>query len=337
VVPRYLTARKMYAHEEKAVSKLEYDETIQNKGWRHLDAPARRVNQRINLRTLKRNQWVGYLFILPQFLGFLIFGLYPLIANLILPFYEWDILSTPQFVAWRNFGKLFSDAVFARALLNTVVYTTQYVVPCLFVSLALALLLNQRIRGMAFFRSIYYIPVVTSYVVAAIVWKWLFDADIGLFNQWLSYLGIPPVSWLLDSRIALSSLVLMSIWKNSGYSVLIYLAALQNIPHEYQEAAQIDGANRWSVFRHITWPLLRPTTFLVVVMLTIWSFQAFAQPYLMTQGGPARATTTLVYYIYQQGFVFYSFGYAALVTTAMTALVFLVTVLQRRFVHEGVL
>ncbi len=319
------------------MSKLEYDETIKSKDWQRLNSPADLSRRRINIRAPRRSEWVGYLFILPQVVGFVLFGLYPLVTNLILPFYEWDILSAPRFVAWKNFSKLFTDAVFGRALLNTIVYSTEYVVPCLFVSLGLAILLNQRIRAMAFFRSIYYIPVVTSYVVAAIIWNWLYDADIGMFNQWLSYLGIPPVLWLLDSRIALSSLVLMSIWKNSGYSVLIYLAALQNIPQEYQEAAQIDGANRWAVFYHITWPLLRPTTFLVVVMLTIWSFQAFAQPYLMTQGGPARATTTLVYYIYQQGFVFYSFGYAALVTTAMTGLVFLVTVLQRRFVQEGVL
>ena len=318
------------------MSNVEYDETLPSAGRQRLSTSPNLGRRRIDMRAFKRNEWVGYLFILPQVLGFLFFGLYPLIANLILPFYEWDILSAPRFVAWKNFGKLFSDAVFWRALLNTVQYSTEYVIPCLFVSLGLAILLNQRIRGMAFFRSIYYIPVVTSYVVAAIIWRWLYDTDIGLFNQWLAYFGIPPVSWLLDSRVALSSLVLMSIWKNSGYSVLIYLAALQNIPPEYEEAAQIDGANRRMVFMHITWPLLRPTTFLVVVMLTIWSFQAFAQPYLMTQGGPARATTTLVYYIYQQGFMFYSFGYAALVTTAMTALVFFVTVLQRRFVPEDV-
>lgn len=318
------------------MSKLEYDSTIEKKGWQPANSPARQRGEPVAGRAIKRSQWVGFLFILPQLLGFLIFGLYPLIANLVLPFYDWDIITPPEFVGWDNFVKLFADEVFLRALVNTVVYTVQYVVPCLVVSLTLAILLNQRIRGMAFFRSVYYIPVVTSYVVAAIVWKWLFDADIGLFNQWLGYVGIPPVPWLLDSRIALSSLVLMSIWKNSGYSVLIYLAALQNIPQEYQEAAQIDGANRLLVFRHITWPLLQPTTFLVIVMLTIWSFQAFAQPYLMTQGGPARATTTLVYYIYQQGFVFYSFGYAALVTTVMTLIVFLITVLQRRFVNEGV-
>lgn len=288
----------------------------------------------LQTRRRPRNELAGYLFILPQVVGFVVFGLYPLVTNLILPFYKWDILTAPVFVGFKNFATLVDDKVFWRALINTVLYSTEYVFPCLFISLGLALLLNQRIRGMAFFRSVYYTPVVTSYVVAAIVWRWLYDGDIGLFNQWLGYLHIAPVPWLLDSRLALTSLVLMGIWKNCGYSVLIYLAALQSIPQEYQEAAAIDGANRWQVFRQITWPLLRSTTFLVAVMLTIWSFQAFAQPYLMTQGGPAYATTTLVYYIYQQGFVFYSFGYAALVTTVLTLFVFLITVLQRSLIRE---
>jgi multiple sugar transport system permease protein len=286
------------------------------------------------IRLHRREALIGWLFILPQVIGFLVFGLYPLVANLILPFYRWDALSTPTFVGFRNFQTLIADQVFWHALLNTVLYTTEYVVPCLIVSLGLALLLNQRIRGMAFFRSIYYVPVVTSYVVAAMVWRWLYDADVGLFNQWLSSIGISKVRWLLDSDIALTSLVIMAIWKNCGYTVLIYLAALQNIPQEYQEAAAIDGATRWQVFRHITWPLLLPTTFLVAVMLTIWSFQAFVQPYLMTQGGPARSTTTLVYYIYEQGFVFYSFGYAALLTVVLTLFVFAVTVVQRLFIRE---
>jgi multiple sugar transport system permease protein len=287
-------------------------------------------------RMRRQDALIGWLFILPQVIGFVAFGLYPLVANLILPFFQWDILAPPRFAGMRNFVNLVQDQVFWRALGNTILYTTEYVVPCLLVSLGLALLLNQRIRGMAFFRSVYYLPVVTSYVVAAMVWRWLYDADIGLFNQWLNALGLPSVRWLLDSRLALSSLVFMAIWKNCGYSVLIYLAALQSIPQEYLEAAEIDGGNRWQVFRQITWPLLRPTTFLVAVMLTIWSFQSFAQPYLMTQGGPARATTTLVYYIYQQGFVFYAFGYAALVTVVLTLFVFLVTVVQRLLISEEV-
>lgn len=282
----------------------------------------------------RENNAIAYLFILPQLLGFLVFGLFPLLANLVLVFFDWDILTPPRYLGLANIQKLLSDQIFWRALLNTAWYSVQYVVPCLIISLALALLLNQRVRGMVLFRSAYYLPVVTSYVIAAVIWEWMFDPNIGLLNQWLAMVGLGPVRWLLDDRLALSSLVLMAIWKNAGYSVLIFLAALQNIPQEYLEAAKIDGASRWQAFLHVTRPLLQPTTFLVAVMLTIWSFQSFAQPYLMTNGGPNRSTTTLVYYLYQQGFEFYDFGYAALVATAMTILVFSITVVQRRLMPE---
>ena len=286
-------------------------------------------------RTRRENSAIAYLFILPQVVGFLVFGFLPLLANIVLVFFDWDILTPPRYLGLANIQRLVNDPIFWRALLNTVLYSVQYVVPCLIISLGLALLLNQRIGGMAFFRSAYYLPVITSYVIAAIIWEWMFDANIGLLNQWLAMIGLGPVRWLLDDRFALTSLVLMAIWKNAGYSVLIYLAALQNIPQEYLEAAKIDGAGRWQVFFHITRPLLQPTTFLVAVMLTIWSFQSFAQPYLMTNGGPNRSTTTLVYYLYQQGFEFYDFGYAALVATAMTLIVFAVTIVQRRLMPES--
>jgi ABC-type sugar transport system permease subunit len=282
----------------------------------------------------RENNAIAYLFILPQLVGFMVFGLLPLLANLVLVFFDWDILTPPRYLGLANVQKLLGDQIFWRALLNTVWYSVQYVVPCLIISLALALLLNQRVRGMVLFRSAYYLPVVTSYVIAAVIWEWMFDANIGLLNQWLAMVGLGPVRWLLDDRFALSSLVIMAIWKNAGYSVLIFLAALQNIPQEYLEAAKIDGASRWQAFLHVTRPLLQPTTFLVAVMLTIWSFQSFAQPYLMTNGGPNRSTTTLVYYLYQQGFEFYDFGYAALVATAMTILVFSITVVQRRLMPE---
>jgi multiple sugar transport system permease protein len=298
--------------------------------------PAKRAFLGFQLGRAKReNNAIAYLFILPQVLGFLVFGLLPLVANVVLVFFDWDILTPPRFLGLANFARLINDQIFWRALFNTALYSVQYVVPCLIISLGLALLLNQRIRGMALFRSAYYLPVITSYVIAAVIWEWMFDANIGLLNQWLGMIGLGPVRWLLDDRFALTSLVIMAIWKNAGYSVLIYLAALQNIPQEYLEAAKIDGASRWQAFFHITRPLLQPTTFLVAVMLTIWSFQSFAQPYLMTNGGPNRATTTLVYYLYQQGFEFYDFGYAALVATAMTLLVFAVTVVQRRLMPES--
>jgi ABC-type sugar transport system permease subunit len=209
---------------------------------------------------------------LPQVVGFAIFGLMPLVANVILIFFQWDILTPPKYRGLANLDKLIHDEIVWRATVNTIWYSIQYVFPCLVISLGLAILLNQRVRGMAFFRSVYYLPVVTSYVIAAIIWQWMFDANIGLLNQWGADLGLPHIRWLLDERYALSSLVLMAIWKNCGYSVLIYLAALQSIPQEYLDAAQLDGASRWQVFFHITRPLLQPTTFLVAVMLTIWSF-----------------------------------------------------------------
>lgn len=297
--------------------------------------PAGRTFPWSRRRTRRESSAIAYLFILPQVIGFMVFGFLPLLANLVLIFFDWDILTPPRYLGFDNIVRLVNDPIFWRAMFNTAWFTIQYVVPCLVISLALAVLLNQRIRGMGFFRSVYYLPVVTSYVIAAVIWEWMFDANIGLLNQWLAAIGIEPVRWLLDERMALTSLVLMAIWKNAGYSVLIYLAALQNIPQEYQEAARIDGANGWQTFYHITRPLLQPTTFLVAVMLTIWSFQSFAQPYLMTSGGPNRATTTLVYYLYQQGFQFYDFGYAALVATAMTILVFSVTIVQRRLIPES--
>lgn len=277
----------------------------------------------------RRNR-VAYLFILPQLIGFAIFGLYPLLTNLVLSFFQWNVLKAPVFVGFGNVEALVDDKVFRVALINTVLYSVEYVLPSLVVSLFLASLLNMKLRGMAFYRSVYYIPVVTSYVVVAIIWDWLYDSDIGLLNYYLGFVGIPPVSWLLDPRIALTSLVLMGIWKNCGYTVLIFLAALQSISEEYIEAARLDGANSWQVFRHVTLPLLRPTTFLAVVMLTIWSFQVFVQPYVMTQGGPVRSTTTLVYYLYLKGFQFFEMGYAALLATVLTVIVFLLTVAQRR-------
>ena len=277
----------------------------------------------------RRNR-VAYLFILPQLIGFAIFGLYPLLTNLVLSLYQWNVLKAPVFVGFGNVEALVDDKVFRIALINTVLYSVEYVLPSLVVSLFLASLLNMKLRGMAFYRSVYYIPVVTSYVVVAIIWDWLYDADIGLINYYLGLVGIPPVSWLLDPRIALTSLVLMGIWKNCGYTVLIFLAALQSISEEYIEAARLDGANSWQVFRHVTLPLLRPTTFLAVVMLTIWSFQVFVQPFVMTQGGPVRSTTTLVYYLYLKGFQFFEMGYAALLATVLTVIVFLLTVAQRR-------
>jgi multiple sugar transport system permease protein len=276
----------------------------------------------------------AYLFLLPQALGFIVFGVYPIVSTARISFTNWSVFTTPVYAGAANYTRLWSDPIFWRSFWNTVLYATYYVIPCLIVSLGVALLLNQRIRGMPFFRGVYYIPTVTSFVVAAFIWNWLFDFNVGLFNYYLAKMGLPPVPWLLSPRWALPSLAFMSVWKNAGYTVLIYLAALQSIPDEYVEAARIDGATGWQAIRHITIPLLHHTTVLVVVMLTIWSFQMFVQPYVMTQGGPAYATTSLVYFLYQQGFVQFQMGYASAIAVVLTVAVLGISLVQNRLLNR---
>jgi ABC-type sugar transport system permease subunit len=280
---------------------------------------------------------VAYLFLLPQVVGFAIFAVYPIVETVRLSLTNWSGLGRATFVGAANYARLWNDPILWRSFWNTVLYAFYYVVPCLIVSLGIALLLNLRIRGMPWFRGVYYIPVVTSFVVAAFIWNWLFDFNVGLFNYYLARLGLPPFPWLLSPRMALPSLALMSVWKNAGYTVLIYLAALQNIPDEYVESARIDGASAWQAIRHITIPLLQHTTVLVVVMLTIWSFQMFVQPYIMTQGGPAYATTSLVYYLYHQGFVNFQMGYASALAVVLTGLVLSVSLVQNRLLNRTAL
>ena len=285
------------------------------------------------LREAARSR-TAYVFILPQVLGFLVFGIYPLIGTIRLSFTNWGGLGRMAYIGWSNYAALWGDAVFWRSFSNTVLYASYYVVPCLIVSLGVALLLNLRIAGMPFFRGAYYIPTVTSLVVAAFIWNWLFDFNVGLFNQYLAKIGISPLPWLLSPTMALPSLAFMSVWKNAGYTILIYLAALQNIPDEYVESARLDGASGWQTIRHITIPLLNHTTLLVVVMLTIWAFQMFVQPYVMTQGGPAYATTSLVYYLYQQGFSTFKMGYASAIAVVLTVTVLMVSIVQNRLLNR---
>ncbi len=285
------------------------------------------------IRDVARSR-TAYVFILPQVLGFLVFGIYPLIGTVRLSLTNWGGLGQAAFVGVSNYATLWHDAIFWRSFSNTVLYALYYVLPCLVVSFGVALLLNLRIAGMPFFRGAYYIPTVTSLVVAAFIWNWMFDFNVGLFNQYLAKIGISPVSWLLSPKMALPSLAFMSVWKNAGYTVLIYLAALQNIPAEYVESARLDGASGWQTIRHITIPLLHHTTLLIVVMLTIWAFQMFVQPYMMTQGGPAYATTSLVYYLYQQGFSTFRMGYASAIAVVLTTTVLLVSIVQNRLLNR---
>lgn len=285
-------------------------------------------------------------FLLPNFLGFLVFTFLPILASLVLSLTNWDALqplTLRNFVGLRNFvdllwfhreeGRLIAnDPDFWKYLWNTV-FLMLGIPVSIFASLALALLLNRQLRGITIFRTIYFIPSVCSGVAIALLWRWVYNPEYGLLNAFLSrFLGVkhPPL-WLHDPLLAKPALMIMGLWAGvGGMNCLLYLAGLQSIPQEYYEAAEIDGAGSWQKFRYITWKLLSPTTFFILVMGVIGGFQGgFMQAFLMTGGGPAGSTTTIMYYIYNNAFGgFYRMGYACAIAWVLFLLVFGFTLLN---------
>jgi multiple sugar transport system permease protein len=274
----------------------------------------------------------AYLFILPAALLLGVFVLYPMLVLLWVSIHEWNILKDEMtFVGTANYSAIVAEGDFWRSLLNTLYFTAVTVPVGMAISLALALLLNDRIRGVGFFRTAIFTPVVTSTVAAGVVFVWLLDYDQGMVNWFLEAVGVGRINWLQSPTWAMPAVVLMTLWKQAGYNMILFLAGLQGIPDMYYEAASIDGVRRgWPTFRHITWPLLWPTTFFVLVVSTIYAFRAFEQMYVMTRGGPVGATTTLVYYTFDKAFKFGNMGQAAAVSAIMMVLVLGVTWLQFR-------
>ncbi len=272
----------------------------------------------------------GVWFVLPAVLILGGFGLVVTMANIWYSFQNWSMLSDQSFAGFKNYRRFFSDPIALRSLFNTFLYAVMYVFPTIVISLFLAMMLNHHGKLMSFFRSLYYVPVITSYVVVIIVWQWFFDYDIGLFNSILSAVGIPKIPWLLSQDWSMPSLVLLSIWKNCGYTVLMFMAGLQTVDTNLYEAAAIDGCTRTKMFFHITLPQIRPTMTLCVVMVTTWSFQMFVQPYLLTKGGPNYSTMTLTYYLYQQAFSSYNIGYASAIAVVGVGLFLLVVQAEKR-------
>jgi multiple sugar transport system permease protein len=259
-----------------------------------------------------------------------------IVAAFGLSFVEWSLLSPPKWAGLANFRRLLSDPYAWNALKNTFYYVAG-VMPGIALSLLLAVLLNQGLRFTTIYRTLYYLPTITMWVAIALVWKWLYSPQYGLINWTLSQLGLPTVSWLSDPNWAMPAVIITSIWKGVGYNMVIFLAGLQGIPNVYYEAAAIDGANWWQRFRHITLPLLTPTTYFVVVMTFIGSFSVFAQVYIMTEGGPGQATTTMIYYLYNNAFKYFDIGYADVLAILFFVVVFAFTMiqtqLQKRWVH----
>ena len=276
----------------------------------------------------------GFWFVLPSVIILGGFGLAVTAANIWYSLQSWSALSSPSFAGLKNYQRFFNDPIAVRSLLNTFQYALMYVLPTIVISLLLAMLLNHKGRVMSFFRALYYVPVITSYVVVIVVWQWFFDYDIGLFNSILSSVGIQKVPWLLDTGWSMPSLVLLSIWKNCGYTVLMFMAGLQTVDTNLYEAAAIDGSGRFSTFWHITLPQIKPTTTLCVVMVTTWAFQMFVQPYLLTKGGPDYSTMTITYYLYQQAFSSYNIGYGSAIAVIGVAIFLVIVKIKKRLLRE---
>ncbi|NLZ52686.1 MAG: sugar ABC transporter permease [Thermoanaerobacteraceae bacterium] len=279
----------------------------------------------------RRNTLIAYSFILPNFLGFLCFTLIPVLFSFILSFMQWDSANPIKFVGLDNFAKMFNDETFKISFANTLYYTAGTVILTLIASLILALILNKNIKGRVIFRAIFFFPYVASLIAVAVVWNMLFHPDMGPVNSLLVSLGISnPPRWSASVEWAMPTVIGLSVWKGMGYYMIVYLAALQGIPSELYEAAVIDGANSWQQFRYVTLPMLTPTTFFVVMMLVISSFKVFDTIYIMTQGGPGRATNVLVYHIYNTAFIRFEFGYASAISVVLFLVVLAITLVQFR-------
>lgn len=273
----------------------------------------------------------SWLAILPALLFFSLFVGFPVGYSFYLSFHDWNMMApTPTWVGLENYVSLLGEEDFLRSLAHTAVFTAGITACILVLSLGMALLLDQKLRWIKLYRTIFYLPAVTSLVAIGIVWVWIFDPQYGLINQLLRGVGVEGPLWLADPSTALLSLIITAAWRNIGYFSTIYLAGLQGIDGTYYEAARIDGASSWDSFWRITLPLLKPTILFVVVMSVILSFQVFALVYVMTAGGPAKSTEVLVFYLYQQAFTYFRMGYASAVGFALFAIIFVLTLLQFR-------
>lgn len=285
----------------------------------------------------RREIIAAFFFLLPNVIGFLVFMAGPLLTSLGISFVEWNLLTPPKWLGLDNYIELLTDDDFWSSLRATLYYMAGSVPLGVALALVLALALNQKIRGITIYRTIYFIPVVSSLIAVALMWRWMYNPTSGILNYMLNEvfdffnLPITAPDWLQSRVWAMPAIILMSVWKGLGYNMVLFLAGLQGIPRHLYEAAEIDGASDWYQFRHITLPLLTPTTFFIVIISLIGSFQVFEQAYIMTQGGPARATVTTVYYIYENGFQWYRMGYASAVAWVLFALILLVTLIQWKY------
>ena len=272
--------------------------------------------------------WWGFLFLLPVMIGFLVFIAYPMVDSLYLSLTNYSMKQNYRFVGLDNYAKIFTDDTASTVLKNTLIFTLCSVPLLIIIPVFLACALNQKIHGVRFFRAVYFVPTMISMVATGIIWQWMFNAEFGIINYFLSLIGVKGPAWLTSKPWALIAVIITNVWKTLGYNMMLFLAGLQNVPSMYYEAAALDGVNIWTRFRHITWPLLKPTTLFVTIMTISSSFQVFDTIVVMTSGGPARSSSVLVHYIYKCAFKFYKMGYACSLGWMLAAIIIVITAFQ---------
>lgn len=285
---------------------------------------------------LKGETIAGYLFLTPNILGFLFFTAIPVVAALVLSFFSWKLLNKPEFIGLENYRNLlFNDPLFIDVIKNTLYYVGVYLPLNIIIAICIALWLCTITRASGLFRTIFFLPVLAPTVAGAFIWKYMLRPE-GLVNQMLGWFHINGPNWLGDPQFAMLGIIIMCVWKQFGYNMVIFIAGIQAIPKQLYEAAKIDGANGWKRFWYITLPLLSPALFFGTVMTVITSFQVFDQALIMTGGGPVNATNTIVMYIYQTGFQNFSMGYSASIAMLLFGVIFVVTMIQMQFQKKWV-
>jgi multiple sugar transport system permease protein len=281
--------------------------------------------------------WAALLFLSPTLIVVSIFVVFPIVFSFILSFHEWNMFSGERaFVGVQNYATMLGDAEFWMVFKHTIVYTVGTVPVNMALALAVAFVLNKKIAGRKVLRTAFFTPVIISSVAAAVIWRWVFDPNLGLLNHVLAVVGLPTVNWLNDPTAAMVALIIVGVWKTFGVNMVLFAAGLAGIPQHYYEAAEIDGAGQWQKFWRITVPLLSPTTLFILVLSVIGSFQGFDLVYVLTFGGPLNTTKVLVFYLYEHAFKFFNMGYASAVAYLLFAVLFVLTMAQIRFFKQQV-